>query len=67
MNARITEIHFDTEERPYRAVIRTRLGIVEVQWRDVAGDHCWFTNGKLEAKRLASSAIERLNQMVSHF
>ena len=65
MEARITQIHFDRDEQPYRAVIRTRLGIVEVQWRDVAGDRCWFTNGKLEAKKMAAAAIERLNRMVS--
>jgi hypothetical protein len=63
--ARITEVHFDRQERPFRAVIRTRLGVVEVQWRDVRGDLCWFTNGISEAKKLAVPAIERLNRIIT--
>lgn len=65
MNSRITEIHFDRMERPFRAVIRTSQGVVEIQWRDIAGDRCWFSNGTVSAKQLAMPAIERLNRMVA--
>ena len=35
-------------------------GIVEVQWKCVAGDWCWFTAGTGEAKKLAVRAIDRI-------
>jgi hypothetical protein len=60
MKARIHCVVFDRRERPLHAVILTAKGIVEVQWKCVAGDWCWFTAGTGEAKKLAVSAIERI-------
>jgi hypothetical protein len=61
---RISSIVFDRNERPLRATIRTRLGTVKVEWRDVCGDLCWMTSGVLDAKKLAVPAIERIERMV---
>jgi hypothetical protein len=63
--ARISSIVFDRRERLLRAAIRTRLGTVKVEWRDVCGDHCWMTNGVLDAKKLAVPAIERIKRMTA--
>ena len=62
--ARISSIVFDRDERLVRATIRTRLGTVKVEWRDVCGDRCWFTTGNLDAKKLAAPAINRIERMV---
>lgn len=64
MNARISSIVFDKQERPQRATIITQLGTVKVEWTDVAGDWCWMTSGVLDAKKLAVPAIERIERMV---
>lgn len=61
--ARISSVVFDKHERPLRATIRTRLGTVKVEWRDVCGDLCWMTSGVLDAKKLAVPAIERIERM----
>jgi hypothetical protein len=61
---RISSIVFDRQERPLRATIRTRLGTVKVEWQDARGDRCWMTSGVLGAKKLAVSAIERIERMV---
>jgi hypothetical protein len=65
MKTRIVSITFDRDERPIRAMLRTRLGPVKVLWRDVCGDRCWFTSGPLDAKKLAVPAIEHIERMVS--
>ena len=65
--ARITSIVFDRNEQPLRATIRTRLGTVKVCWMDIAGDRCWQTSGILDAKKLASPAIARIERMVGNF
>jgi hypothetical protein len=62
--ARISSIVFDRDERLVRATIRTRLGTVKVEWRDVCGDRCWFTTGNLDAKKFAAPAINRIERMV---
>ncbi len=62
---RIKSIIFDSKERPLRATIVTSAGTVKVEWRDVCGDRCWFTAGSLEAKKLAVSTIQRIEQMVA--
>jgi hypothetical protein len=62
--ARISSIVFDRNEKPKRATILTKLGTVKVEWRDVAGDLCWFTSGNLNAKKLAAPAIQRIERMV---
>ena len=62
---RISSIVFDKDERPLRATVRTRLGTVKVEWRDVCGDLCWFTSGNLDARKLAVPAIERIERMVA--
>lgn len=62
--SRISSIVFDRNERPIRATIRTRLGTVEVQWRDVCGDWCWQTAGILDAKKRAAPAIARIERMI---
>ena len=63
--ARISSIVFDRHEQPLRATIRTRLGTVKVEWRDVCGDLCWFTSGNLDARKLVSPAIQRIERMVA--
>ena len=62
--ARIKSITFDRKGRPAKAVIATPLGIVKVEWRDVCGDWCWFTSGILDAKKLAVTAIEKIERMI---
>ena len=62
MKTRISTITFDKEEQPLRATIRTPLGTVKVEWRDVCGERAWFTSGVLDAKKLAASAIERIER-----
>ena len=62
MSARIHSITFDKRERPKFAVVLTARGIVEVEWKCVAGDWCWFTSGTGDAKKLAVPAIERLER-----
>ena len=62
--ARISSVIFDKEEQPLRATIRTKQGTVKVEWTDVCGDLCWLTSGTLEAKKLAVSAIQRIERMV---
>ena len=62
---RISSIVFDKDERPLRATIRTRLGTVKVEWRDVCGGLCWFTSGNLDAKRLVLPVINRIERMVA--
>jgi len=36
---------------------------VRVEWKDVAGDRCWFSSGTGDAKREVVTAIERIEQM----
>ena len=62
--ARISSIVFDRHELPRRATILTRRGTVKVEWREVCGDRCWFTSGNLDAKKLVSPAINRIERMV---
>jgi hypothetical protein len=65
MKTRISTITFDRDEQPLRATIRTPLGLVKVEWRDVCGDRAWFTSGILDAKKLAVPAIERIERAFS--
>ena len=60
---RIRTIHLDRWERPLRATIWTKHGIVRVEWKDVAGDRCWFSSGTGDAKQEAVPAIEHIEQM----
>jgi hypothetical protein len=60
VKARIHSITFDKRERPKHAIVLTARGIVEVEWKCVAGDWCWFTGGTGDAKKLAVSVIERI-------
>jgi hypothetical protein len=62
VKARIHSITFDNRERPKHAVVLTQRGIVEVEWKCVAGDWCWFTGGAGDAKMLAVPAIERIHR-----
>lgn len=62
MKSRVHSITFDRRERPKSAVVLTARGIVEVEWKCVAGDWCWFTSGTGDAKKLAVSAIERIER-----
>ena len=62
--ARISSIVFDRKERPKRATIVTSTGTVKVEWTDVCGEWSWMTSGKLDAKKLAVSAIERIQRMI---
>lgn len=60
MKAHVHSITFDKRERPKFAIVVTPRGIVEIEWRCVAGDWCWFTSGTGDAKKLAVPAIERI-------
>jgi len=60
---RIRSVHLNRWERPARAVVVTRNGLVRVEWLDVAGDRCWFASGTGDAKREAVPAIERIEAM----
>ena len=60
---RIRSIHLNRWERPLRATIWTKYGIVKVVWQDLHGESCWFSSGRLEAKREAVPAIEHVEQM----
>jgi hypothetical protein len=62
VKARIHSIIFDKRERPKQAVVLTQRGIVQVEWKCVAGDWCWFTGGTGEAKMHAVPAIERIHR-----
>ena len=60
---RIKSIHLNRWERPLRATVWTKYGIVKVLWKDVGEDRCWFASGKEEAKQEAVAAIEHIEQM----
>ena len=60
---RIRSIHLNRWERPRRATVWTKYGMVKVVWRDVAGDQCWFASGTGDAEREAVPAIEHIEQM----
>ena len=60
---RIRSIHLNQYERPLRATVWTKYGMVKVAWKDVAGSRCWFSSGTGDAKREAVSAIEHIEQM----
>lgn len=60
---RISSIAFDKRQRPLRAVIRTSAGTVKVEWKNVAGDWCWFTAGRGDAKNAAVPLIEQIERM----
>jgi len=60
---RIRAIHLNRWERPLRATVWTRFGLVKIAWRDLHGETCWFSSGRLEAKREAVLVIERIEQM----
>ena len=62
MKTHIHSITFDKRERPKFAVVLTARGIVEVEWKCVAGDWFWFTSGTGDAKKLAVPAIERIER-----
>ncbi len=61
--SRISSIVFDRNERPTRATIRTRSGLVKVQWTEICGDWVWQTAGILDAKKLAAPAIARIERI----
>jgi len=60
---RIRSILLNRYERPLRATIWTRHGIVRVVWKDVVGNRCWFSSGTRDAKQEAVPAIEHVEQM----
>ena len=60
---RIRSIHLNKWERPLRASVWTKFGLVKVVWKDVAGERCWFSSGTGDAKREAVPAIEHICQM----
>ncbi|MEI6036220.1 MAG: hypothetical protein WCS65_18290 [Verrucomicrobiae bacterium] len=60
---RIRSVHLNRWERPRRATVWTKYGVVKVEWRDVAGCQCWFASGTGDAKREAVPAIEHIEAM----
>ena len=63
--SRISSLVFDRNEQLKRATTITPLGTIKVEWKDLHGDRSWFTSGPLNAKKLASPVIERIEHMVS--
>ena len=61
--SRVSSIVFDKHERPKRATIITSAGTIKVEWRDVCGSRSWFTSGNFDARKLAVSAIERIERL----
>lgn len=61
--ARISSIVFDKHGQLKRATVITAQGTVKVTWLNMDGDHCWFSSGLLEARRLAVEAIQRIERM----
>jgi hypothetical protein len=60
---RIRSIQLNRWERPLRATVWTKYGMVKVVWRDVAGSRCWFSSGTEKAKAEAVPALEHICQM----
>ena len=60
---RIRSVHLNRWERPSRATVWTKYGMVKVVWKDLAGNRCWFSSGTGDAKREAVPAIEHIEQM----
>ena len=60
---RIRSVHLNRWERPRRATVWTKCGVVKVVWKDVAGNRCWFSSGTDNAKREAVPSIEHIEQM----
>lgn len=60
---RIRSIHLNRWERPKRATIWTKFGMVKVVWRSVAGESKWFSAGSPDAQEEAVPAIEHVEQM----
>jgi len=60
---RIRTIHLNRWERPLRATVWTRYGIVKIVWKDVAGKRRWFATGTDKAKLEAVAAIEHIQQL----
>ena len=63
---RIRSIHLNRWERPRRATVWTKYGIVKVARKDAAGKRCGFSSGSGDAKREAVPAIEHIEQMTMH-
>jgi len=61
--ATIKRIEFDHRERPYRALIRTRYGLVRVRWRTFGRKRLWFVSGSLDAQYEAALPIEYINML----
>ena len=62
MNAHIHSITFDREEFPVSAVILTDAGIVHAEWKEAAGEWQWVLTGSVEARRLASTVVARIER-----
>ena len=60
---RIRSVHLNRWERPQRATVWTKYGIVKIVWKDVAGNRGWFASGTEDAKQEAVPAIEHIEQM----
>jgi len=60
---RIPSIHLNRWERPSRATVWTKYGVVKVVWKDVAGYRCWSSNGTGDSRREAVPAMEHIEQM----
>ena len=60
---RIRAIRLNCWERPLRAIIVTRFGVVRVRWRDVDGGRRWVAKGRPEAVDAALAAIEHVEMM----
>jgi len=63
--ATIRSIVFDGKERPLRASVRTKFGVVYVRWRTFVRKRLWFVWGSLDAQYEAALVIEDINMLFS--
>ena len=61
--ATIRSIGFDRKERPVRASVHTKFGIVHVHWRTFGRKRIWFVSGSLDAQYDAALVIEYINML----
>ena len=60
---RIRSIRLTCWERPLRAVIVTRFGIVRVRWQQTDSERRWTAIGRQQAVDAALPAIEHVEMM----
>ncbi|MEO6845819.1 MAG: hypothetical protein ABI254_01070 [Chthoniobacterales bacterium] len=57
---RIRLIRFNCWERPLRAIVSTKYGIVKVWWQENSGTRYWTASGDPKAQVEARGAIDHI-------